>query len=136
MLFRSRFVFVGGDPAIGEWLALRLKSKAPEVAQNLIGKTNVRDLLVRLKACRLFIGPDSGPSHLAAALGIPTLILYSGTNLFEHWRSQAENADILRNPVACSPCGLKRCTVDGHPCMTGIKPESVIKWLSERIHAD
>ena len=130
----ARFVFFGTDPGIRDWLNKRLKNADGEQAVNLMGKTSVRELALRLKSCRLFIGPDSGPTHLAAALGIPTLFLYSGTNEFEKWRSVAENADFLRNPVSCSPCHLTECPVEGHPCLSGISAKSVLLWLKERVH--
>jgi ADP-heptose:LPS heptosyltransferase len=131
----ARFIFFGRDPVIRGWLDGRLRKHDPASAENLMGKTSARELVVRLKACRLFVGPDSGPSHLAAALNIPTLILYSGTNIFEKWKPLAENADILRNPVPCAPCHLTECPVEGHPCMSGIRPDSVVRWLKERDHA-
>lgn len=130
----ARFVFVGQDAATGVWLDKRLRNAEPGQAANLIGKTSLRDLAMRLKACKLFVGPDSGPTHLAAAMGIPTLFLFSGTNVFEKWRSIAENADFLRNPVPCSPCHLRRCPVEGHPCMAGISAQKAILWLKERVH--
>lgn len=130
----ARFVFFGRDTGIRDWLEERLRKHGLSSAENLMGKTSVRELIVRLKACRLFVGPDSGPSHLAAALDIPTLVLYSGTNVFQRWRPLAENADILRSPVPCSPCHLTVCPVQGHPCMSDIRPEKVVRWLKERDH--
>ena len=129
----AQFLFVGTDPVMASWLDKRLLGTS---AVNLVGKTALRELLIRLKSCNFFIGPDSGPSHLAAALGVPTLFIYSGTNLFEKWRSLSDNTDFLRNPVPCSPCHLTECVVEGHPCMSGIQPERIFSWLKERLHAE
>ena len=96
---------------------------------DLRGKTSLRELCLLIRRCRIFIGPDSGPTHIAAALGVPAVFLYSGTNDFERWRPLAEAATILRHPVPCSPCYLEICNVKGHPCMSEIKPEEVIKKL-------
>ena len=102
--------------------------------KNLIGRTSLRELLFLIRRSRLFIGPDSGPTHVAASYGIPTLFLYSGTNVFEQWRSLEENAEFLRHSVPCSPCHLTRCPVQGHPCMTGIEPSAILLWIKERSH--
>ena len=100
---------------------------------DLVRKTTLRELCALMTRLRFFIGPDSGPTHIAAALGIPSIFLFSGTNRFEEWRPLAEFATALRHPVKCSPCGLKVCNVPGHPCMSGIRPEDVLKVLRERL---
>ena len=102
---------------------------------NLLGKTTLRELCALMSHFLFFIGPDSGPTHIASALGVPTLFLFSGTNRFEEWRPLAENASVIRHQVQCSPCGLKVCNVPGHPCMAGILPEEVIQLLEERLES-
>jgi len=99
---------------------------------DLSGKTSLRDLCLVVRSAKAFVGFDSGPTHIAAALGVPTVFLYSGTNAYEQWKPLFDNAFVLRHPVACSPCGLEVCNVKGHPCMSGIKPERALKIL-ERI---
>ncbi len=96
---------------------------------DLRGKTTLRELCLSLKTLNVFVGFDSGPAHIAAALGVPTVFLYSGTNAFDQWKPLAENARVLRHPVPCSPCGLEVCNVKGHPCMSEIKLEEVIRAL-------
>ncbi len=100
---------------------------------DLVGRTSLRDLCLLMKKFRIFIGPDSGPAHIAAALGVPCVFLYSGTNVFDQWKPLSEAAVILRHPVPCSPCHLDVCNVPGHPCMSEIKPETVIKILEEKL---
>lgn len=131
----EKIVLVGGDPTRAE----RLMDAALEAAQaegaehfgalNLCGKTSVRELFFLLKHLRAFVGHDSGPSHAAAAMGVPTLFLYSGTNDFEQWRPVAEGVRVLRHPVPCSPCHRTVCPYPDHPCMTGISPKDAAAWL-------
>ena len=102
---------------------------------NLLGKTTLRELCALMSHFLFFIGPDSGPTHIASALGVPTLFLFSGTNRFEEWRPLAENASVIRHQVPCSPCGLKICNVPGHPCMAEILPEEVLRILEERFES-
>lgn len=100
---------------------------------DLIGRTSLRDLCLLVKRFRVFIGPDSGPTHIAAALGVPCVFLYSGTNAFEQWKPLSESAVILRHAVPCSPCHLEVCKVPGHPCMSEIRPEAVLQALEEKL---
>jgi ADP-heptose:LPS heptosyltransferase len=129
----ARIVFVGSDPFRARWLEKRLGEHKNRIT--LMGKTDLRQLFYVLKSVRSFVGPDSGPAHIAASFGHPTLFLYSGTNVVDQWRPMAENARLLRYPVPCSPCHLTVCPVKGHPCMSQIKPHDVLLWLKEHAHA-
>lgn len=100
---------------------------------DLRGKTSVRDLCLLLPIFRCFVGPDSGPAHLASALGVPTVFLWSGTNDFEQWKPLSESARVLKQDVPCSPCGLEVCNVPGHPCLSGISVEAVIQKVKEQL---
>ena len=123
-----QIVLVGSD----EKKASEILSAHPRLSfVNLVNQTSLRELCLLIKKFKCFIGHDSGPTHLAAALGIRTVFLYSGTNLFEQWRPLAEEAVVLRTPVPCSPCGLEICNVSGHFCMTGISPADVISALEK-----
>jgi ADP-heptose:LPS heptosyltransferase len=125
-------VFLGDDPADRAWLDDFLRKNPHPTWKNLVGQTTLRELLYLIRRCRLFIGHDSGPTHVAACHGIQTLFLYSGTNVFEKWRSLEDNADFLRHSVPCSPCHLTQCPVEGHPCMSGIEASALILWIRER----
>lgn len=96
---------------------------------DLTGKTSLRDLCLLMRKLDAFVGFDSGATHLAAAMGVPTVFLYSGTNRFEQWRPLSPEAVVIRHPVPCSPCHLEVCNVPGHPCMSQIAPDEVIKAL-------
>jgi heptosyltransferase-3 len=65
----------------------------------------------RLRQCAAFIGHDSGISHLAAALGLPGLILWGDTQE-EIWRPASEKMIVLRHPSGLA--SLEACEVIGH----------------------
>jgi heptosyltransferase-2 len=96
-------LLVGGE-AEGDRLQ-RLAATLPPARTRLAQSLPLRDLAHHLAACRAFIGHDSGISHLAAALGLPSVILW-GESVEEVWRPPAENTVILR-----SPHGLARLPV-------------------------
>jgi lipopolysaccharide heptosyltransferase II len=114
-------------------LASKLAGVDGKQVINLVGETSLRELSLLIRRSLVFVGPDSGPTHIAAALGIPTIFLYSGTNCFEQWRPLAECATVLRQQVPCAPCALEACPIEGHPCMSEILPEMVLGALESRL---
>jgi ADP-heptose:LPS heptosyltransferase len=79
-----------------------------------------------LKDCGLLIGVDSGPAHIAAAVGTPVAALFSGTNAAEQWKPRGANVILLQKKPACSPCELAVCPI-GHECMQQITAEEVLE---------
>jgi ADP-heptose:LPS heptosyltransferase len=78
----------------------------------------------------LFIGADSGPAHLAAAVGTPAMVLFSGTNRVEQWRPWGSHVTVLRHETACSPCHRQSCPWADHPCMSRLTPSEVLRHLA------
>lgn len=96
----------------------------------------VTDFVGRLSICRLaalleqadcFVGADSGPAHLARAVGARAVVMFSGTNDPSIWRpaGDARVLDVLSSPADCAPCHRTQCPLADHPCMRGIAPELV-----------
>ncbi len=78
-------------------------------AVSLCGQTDIAALVALLARARLLIANDSGPMHLADAVGCPMVILYAGTDLESQWRPRRAPARLLRRPTACSPCYRFTC---------------------------
>jgi len=72
----------------------------------------------------LLICNDAGSRHVAAAFGVPTLVLMGPTSI-QYTNLNLGKTKLLREPVECSPCHLKVCPID-HRCMTRLKPERVL----------
>jgi lipopolysaccharide heptosyltransferase II len=89
------------------------------------GRLALMQMAAFLREANLFIGCDSGPAHIAAAMGTPSVVLFSGTNRSECWSPAGPMVQVLRNPVSCAPCHRKTCPVPGHPCLSGISPYRV-----------
>ncbi len=99
---------------------------------DLTGTTSLAEAVEILGAVDLFISNDMGLAHVAAAVGTPTLAIFGPTNPLTT-RPLPETAEIIREPVECSPCMLRECPID-HRCMTRISPqrvfESAVRLLS------
>jgi heptosyltransferase III len=78
-----------------------------------------------LVRARLFVGNDSGISHLAAALGIPTVVLF-GPTLPQHWAPLGPDVTVLRDSRGCKGCDSVTGT-DEHSCMENIEVETLIQ---------
>ena len=89
----------------------------------LTGKTNLSQAIEILDTVDLLITNDTGPAHIAAALGRPTLVIFGPTNPLTT-RPFSSNSEIVRHPPECAPCMLRDCPID-HRCMTAISPGEV-----------
>lgn len=89
------------------------------------GAMSVPETTALLERADLFLGADSGPAHLAACAGVPSVILFSGTNRVRQWRPWSRRSLVLRRRVTCRPCHHKTCPLADHPCLAGITPDRV-----------
>ena len=94
--------------------------RAPVV---LTGETDLAQSASILSVADLLVTNDTGPAHLAAALGRPTLVIFGPTNPTTT-RPFNESAEIIRRPPDCAPCMLRDCPID-HRCMTAITADEV-----------
>ncbi len=99
-------LLVGGpdDEAIADTLLESVLHR--DSVASMAGKTSLAALPRLLKNCVLYIGNDSGPKHIAAAVGIPTIGIHSGVVDPVEWGPIGPNAVALRRNMACSPCYL------------------------------
>ena len=88
-------LLVGGE-AEGDRLQ-RLAAALPSARSQMAQSLPLAELAGRLVACCAFVGHDSGISHLAAAVGLPCLVLW-GDTAEEIWRPPAETVLVLRHP--------------------------------------
>ena len=94
-------------------------------AINLTGKTDLAELVSVLSVVDLLVTNDTGPAHIAAALGRPTLVIFGPTNPLTT-RPFSPYGEIVREPPDCAPCMLRDCPID-HRCMTAITPDDVFE---------
>lgn len=105
-------------------LAVAVQRELPsDVSLMLQAKTSLADLIGVLAELCVFLSNDSGPMHLAAALGVPSVAVFGPTDARETGPAGAK-ARVVREPVDCSPCLYRDCPID-HRCMERVTPERV-----------
>lgn len=138
----DRFVAVGKellkDPSVkviffgdknGFDLVSQITKELPS-AINLAGKTSIRELMALLKCTSLLLTNDSGPMHIAAALGTPLLALFGSTSAIK--TGPLPKGEVICKNVECSPCYRRTCPIDFR-CMTRISSEEVAERLKKML---
>ncbi len=94
---------------------------------NLAGKTSLRELMALLKVCSLLITNDTGPMHVASALGTPVVGIFGSTSpeLTAPGRPGQFPGRLVRAHAVCSPCFLRECPVDFR-CMQAVTVADVL----------
>lgn len=114
-----------GDQA-GAPLVNKICSGFDDRVINLAGKTSLRELVALIAACNVFLTNDSGPMHIAAAVGTPLVALFGSTNATK--TGPKPSGRVIQKDVACSPCYKRTCPIDFR-CMKRIEVDEVYQEL-------
>ncbi len=108
-------------------IELRLTQADVRNYTNLAGSTSVRELAAYLAGLDFFLANDSGPMHLAGALGVPTVAIFGSTDprVTRPWA--AERTVVVRRELDCSPCHARSCPLLHHACMRDITADHVVR---------
>lgn len=94
---------------------------------NAAGKFSVRRSAVLLSLCDLYLGLDTGTTHLAAAVGTPCVALFHERDNPGQWFPLGPGHTIFQHHVPCAGCRTSVCPVAGHPCMTAIPFAAILQ---------
>ena len=97
---------------------------------NLIGRTDLAQLIGMLACCRAVVSGDSGAMHLAAALGVPVTAIFGPTD--DRLTAPVGSHEVLTHPVWCRPCFFRDCPID-HRCMTRISADRVFQAVAGQV---
>ncbi len=122
-------VLVGArdDFAVSEEVALGWAGRS----LNLCGKLAPRVTAAALAHTELFLGPDSGPMHFAAAAGVPCAIAFASRTEPGVWYPAGEGHRVVYHRLPCSNCDLETCIVNQKRCLTGITAEEMFDAARE-----
>ena len=95
--------------------------------KNLVGNTNIQELINIISSLDLFITGDSGPMHIAASFQVPTVAIFGPTNDNETSQWAVEKSIVVKKNLDCQPCMKRTCPLKHHDCMTLIKAVDVLR---------
>ncbi len=99
---------------------------AGEDGLDLGGVLSLAELADLLAGADAVVVGNTGPAHLAAAVGTPVVSLYAPTLPASRWRPWRVAHELLFVPVPCAGCRARACPVPGHPCLDEIDPPVVL----------
>ncbi len=135
--YGARILLVGGLLDVD--LAREIERGIGSAAISLAGKTTLRQMAALLKRSHLYLGNDTGPTHVAAAMGTPVVAVF-GSSCPHRFRPWADDAIVLSAALACGPCADDRhldrcvtCALEQPRCLLDTTVEQVKTALSNRI---
>lgn len=96
---------------------------------NLCGRLTPRESAAGFRRARLFIGHDSGPMHLAAAVQTPCVAIFAARNKPRMWFPYGKQHRVVYHRTECWGCGLETCIVEKKRCLTSITVEEVAEQV-------
>ncbi len=132
-----RVAIVGGPE--DRPLAAALQEQASAPVLDLAGRTTVAELAAVLEQADVVVGGDSGPMHVANALGRPVVAIYGPTDPQISGPYSQERAIVLRATLPCSPCyrldRVASCPLGHTLCQWLVRPETVLAAAGEALAA-
>lgn len=126
--YAARFIYTGapGDAP----LYAEIERQGPFHGVDLCGKTSLRENISLYHSADLFFGVDSGPMHMAAAVGLPVVALFGPTDE-RKWGPWGTGHEVISHRLSCHPCKPHRCR--DHKCMEGITVDEVCAVLERKL---
>ncbi|HTF99592.1 MAG TPA: lipopolysaccharide heptosyltransferase II [Nitrospirota bacterium] len=127
--YGARFIYTGaaGDAPLYEGI----EAYGPFRGLNLCGKSDLRSNLSVYRAADLFFGVDSGPMHMAAAVGVPVVALFGPTDE-RKWGPWGDGHSVLTKRLSCYPCKPHKCA--DNECMKQISADDALAAVEKKIH--
>lgn len=123
--YGCRFVVVGADA--DRLLGIKLQESLGGCCLDMTGRTTVTQLAALLSLCRLFVGNDSGPAHVASATGCPCVTVTSALDFPGIWEPWNSRGGVVRTRIDCEYClSLTCCPLKTNACILAIKTEEVL----------
>lgn len=125
-------VVVTGSPSESALTAAVAGDPRPDVV-DLGGATTLAQLAEVLAGASAVVVGNTGPAHLAAAVGTPVVSLFAPTVPLARWRPYGVPLRVLFRPVPCAGCRARVCPVAGHPCLRDVAVGEVLDALASLV---
>uniref|UniRef100_E6QI11 Glycosyltransferase family 9 protein n=1 Tax=mine drainage metagenome TaxID=410659 RepID=E6QI11_9ZZZZ len=102
---------------------------------NLCGQLSPRETAAVLEGARVFLGPDSGPMHLAASVGVPAVIAFSARGLPGVWFPIGDRNQVIYHQTSCYGCNLETCIEQQRRCLTSITIDEMVSAVQRALQS-
>jgi len=126
----ARIFLIGDEHALA--LAQNFDREEFPFVTNLVGKTNLQELMALISRLDVLVTGDSAPMHIAAALGTKFVALFGPTDPERHL-PPAKDVVMLHKSIPCSPCYSGKCKAKEFLCMPGIQVEEVFRAIKQML---
>ncbi len=117
----------GAEGEASEYAAALWREGSSGPVINLCGALTPRESAAVFERAELFLGHDSGPMHLAAAVQTPCVAIFSARNIPRVWFPFGARHRVLYHRTECWGCGLETCLIEQKRCLTSISVEEVFR---------
>jgi ADP-heptose:LPS heptosyltransferase/GT2 family glycosyltransferase len=126
---RLHVALIGGSDDHHLISDIQQRTMRPEVVWSVVGKLKLDDIPLFISRCALFVGNNSGPQHIAASVGTPTIGIHSGVVDSREWGPIGARAVAVSREMTCSPCyllKLENCHRN-FACLRQLEPVDVLR---------
>jgi len=116
-----------------EFAAESWRANGGGVVVNLCGVLTPRESAAAIERARLFVGHDSGPMHLAAAVGTRVVAIFAARNIPRQWFPFGKQHQVVYHRVECWGCGLETCIEQQKKCLMSITVDEVMQVVSSQL---
>lgn len=126
--FGARCLLIGAPKDVPMHQAL-MRLLPAGIALDFTGRTNLPEMVNLTAHLMLFVGNDTGTTHIAAGTGVPTICIYGGVGPYGRFAARGARTTSICHEVPCAPCGRSQLTdcLMGHACMKGILVKDVFE---------
>jgi ADP-heptose:LPS heptosyltransferase len=134
--FPGRALLLAGaaeESEASEFAADGWRANGGGVVVNLCGRLTPRESAAAIARARMFVGHDSGPMHLAAAVGTPVVAIFAARNIPRQWFPFGKQHRVVYHRVECWGCGLETCIEQQKKCLMSITVDEVMEAVREQM---
>jgi ADP-heptose:LPS heptosyltransferase len=134
--FPARALLLGGaaeESEASEFAAEGWCANGGGTVVNLCGRLTPRESAAAFARARIFVGHDSGPMHLAAAVGTPVVAIFAARNIPRQWFPYGKQHHVVYHRVECWGCGLETCIEQQKKCLMSITVDEVMEAVRSQM---
>jgi ADP-heptose:LPS heptosyltransferase len=132
---KAHFIITGGpdDVARAQFILEQVQTTTRERLHTMARRLSIKETGALLSRAAIYVTVDSGPMHMASAIGTPMVVLSGAANPERTGPLNTDDLVIIRRDLDCVPCGDRSCKRNDIACMTGMEVNWVIAAIQCRL---